>query len=61
MAGKAEVYKRKDGKWAYRVKSSNGQVVATDGGQGYASKKSALNTVTKLIGGEYKGPVEELD
>lgn len=61
MAGKAEVYKRKDGKWAFRVKASNGQCVATDGGQGYSTKKAALNTVTKLIQGDYKGPVDELD
>jgi len=61
MAGSAEVYQRKDGKWAFRVKASNGQVVATDGSQGYASKSSAISTVTNLIGGNYDGPVNEVD
>jgi uncharacterized protein YegP (UPF0339 family) len=61
MAGSAEVYERKDGKWAFRVKASNGQVVATDGSQGYSDKASAISTVTKLIGGEYDGPVNEAD
>lgn len=61
MAGSGEVYKRKDGKWAFRVKASNGQVVATDGGQGYADKKRALTTVTKLLAGEYNGAVKEAD
>jgi len=61
MAGTGEIYKRKDGKWAFRVKASNGQVVATDGGQGYADKKRASTTLTKLLGGDYQGPVKEVD
>lgn len=61
MAGSAEVYQRKDGKWAFRVKASNGQVVATDGAQGYGTKASAVSTVTKLIGGSYDGKVEVVD
>lgn len=61
MAGSGEVYKRKDGKWAFRVKASNGQVVATDGGQGYSDKKRATETVTKLIGGQYEGPVTHVE
>jgi uncharacterized protein YegP (UPF0339 family) len=54
MAGTAETYARSDGKFAFRVKSSNGQTVATDGGQGYESRSSAKNTLTKLTAGEYK-------
>lgn len=61
MAGSAEVYQRKDGKWAFRVKAANGQVVATDGSQGYSDKASALSTATKLIAGEYNGPCTEVD
>ncbi len=57
MAGTGEVYKRKDGKWAFRVKASNGQVVATDGGQGYGNKAAATSTLTKLLAGSYDGPV----
>ncbi len=61
MAGSGEIYKRKDGNWAFRVKASNGQVVATDGGQGYSSKTSAMSTLTKLLAGEYSGEITEVD
>lgn len=60
MSGSGELYKRKDGKWAFRVKASNGQVVATDGGQGYSKKSAAQNALVKLLAGEYNGPVTEL-
>ena len=53
MAGSGETYARKDGKFAFRVKSSNGQTVATDGGQGYSARSSAKSTLTKLLAGEY--------
>ena len=55
-----EEYQRKDGKWAFRIKSRNGQVVATDGSQGYASKGSCSKTLGKIVGGTYNGPVIEL-
>lgn len=61
MAGSGEVYQRKDGKWAFRVKASNGQVVATDGSQGYGEKNSATSTLEKLLAGEYNGPINEVD
>jgi len=61
MAGKGELYKRTDGKWAFRVKASNGEAVATDGGQGYSAKASARSTLEKLLRCDYDGPIEELD
>lgn len=61
MAGSGEIYKRKDGKWAFRVKASNGEVVATDGGQGYNDRSSAESTLTKLLAGEYDGPINDVD
>ena len=48
-----ELYQRRDKKWAFRVKARNGQIVATDGSQGYESKTSARSTLTKLIAGGY--------
>ena len=33
-----QIYKRHDGKYAFRVTASNGQTVVTDGGQGYNGK-----------------------
>ena len=59
MAAGGELFKRKDGKWAFRVRASNGQVVATDGGQGYSSKTSARNTLEKLLKGAYDGEIND--
>jgi len=59
MAGKGELYQRSDKKWAFRVKASNGEVVATDGGQGYEAKASAKATLEKLMRGDYDGTIED--
>jgi uncharacterized protein YegP (UPF0339 family) len=61
MAGTGEIYKRSDGRWAFRVKASNGQIVATDGSQGYEEKDSAESTLQKLMSGEYDGQVTVLN
>lgn len=60
MAGKGEVYQRNDKKWAFRVKASNGEIVATDGSQGYSEKASAKDTLEKLMRGDYNGPITEV-
>ncbi|MGV9263081.1 YegP family protein [Kitasatospora sp. NPDC003701] len=39
MAGKFEVYEDAGGKYRFRLKAGNGEIVAT--GQGYASKEAA--------------------
>jgi len=57
MAGKGEIYQQKNGKWAFRVKASNGQIVAQS--QGYAKRASARSTLEKLISGAYDGPIVE--
>jgi len=59
MAGKGELYQRSDKKWAFRVKASNGEIVATDGSQGYEAKASAKSTLEKLMRGDYNGPIED--
>jgi uncharacterized protein YegP (UPF0339 family) len=58
MAGKGEVYKRNDDKWAFRIKASNGEIVATDGGQGYSAKSDAKSTLEKVMRGDYDGPID---
>ncbi len=55
-----EIYARKDGKYAFRITSSNGQTVATDGSQGYEARSSAKKTSDKILSGAYKGPVVEV-
>jgi uncharacterized protein YegP (UPF0339 family) len=61
MAGSGELYRRSDGKWAWRIKAANGQIVAIDGGQGYESNTHARSTMEKVISGQYNGPIKELD
>lgn len=44
MAAKFELYQDKAGEWRWRLKSGNGQVIAT-GGEGYESKSGAENGI----------------
>ena len=61
MAGSGELAKGSDGKWGFRVKASNGKVVATDGGPpGYETKSQARTILTKLLKGDYNGPVHDM-
>ena len=46
MAGKFELYEDKSGKWRFRLKAGNGEIIAT--GQGYASKSSAVNGIDSV-------------
>ncbi len=57
MAGKGELYQQRNGKWAFRVKASNGQIVAQS--QGYSKRASARSTLEKLLNGTYDGPIIE--
>ncbi|GAB3134516.1 YegP family protein [Tsukamurella serpentis] len=46
MAGKFEVYEDNAGKFRFRLKAGNGEVVAT--GQGYTSRKGAHDGVAAV-------------
>ena len=46
MAGKFELYKDKSGKFRFRLKASNGQIIAT--GEGYKTKTGALNGIASI-------------
>ena len=59
MAGSGELYKGTDGKWSFRVKASNGRVVAVDEPPGYKAKSEARAVLQKLLKGDYNGPVRE--
>jgi uncharacterized protein YegP (UPF0339 family) len=48
------VYKRADGKWAWRLKADNGAIIATDGGQGYNNESDARSMADRIIAGEFK-------
>lgn len=60
MAGTGELFKGKDGTWAFRVKASDGQIVATDGGAGYSSEAAARTALRELLRGGLNGPITTL-
>lgn len=48
---RVEAYRRKDGLWAWRaIDESNGQVVGTDGGQGYEHRADCLDMAHDVTG-----------
>jgi uncharacterized protein YegP (UPF0339 family) len=47
------LYKRADGKWAWRLVSGS-NIIATDGGQGYENEGDARTMADRVIGGYYK-------
>ncbi|AMM31511.1 hypothetical protein SA2016_0823 [Sinomonas atrocyanea] len=55
-AGMAElnVYQRPDSNWGWRLISDNGNVIATDGGQGYEHESVAQTMAEQVITGHYK-------
>lgn len=53
-APRSVVYQRPDKKWGWRLKTGNGQVIATDGGQGYENEPDARRMANRIIGGEFK-------
>lgn len=46
MAGKFELYTDKSGEYRFRLKSGNGEVIATS--EGYSSKSAALNGIDSV-------------
>jgi uncharacterized protein YegP (UPF0339 family) len=46
MAGKFELYQDKAGKFRFRLKAGNGQVIAT--GEAYESKAAAMNGIESV-------------
>lgn len=46
------LYKRTDGKWAWNL-TVNGNIVATDGGQGYENEDDARAVAERVIQGHY--------
>lgn len=44
---------RADGKWGWQL-VSNGNIIATDGNQGYENESYCREMADKIIGGHYK-------
>ena len=43
-----ELYRRKDGKWSWRLRAENGKIIATDGAQGYENRVDAIKMFDKV-------------
>lgn len=48
-----DIFKRKDGTWAWRLVAGNGQIIATDGSQGYEKKADAFEMSRMIVSGGY--------
>jgi uncharacterized protein YegP (UPF0339 family) len=53
MAAQRVLYKRQDGKWAWRL-VVNGNIVAVDGSQGYENVADARSMADRIIAGEFQ-------
>ncbi len=58
MAGKFELYTDNAGKFRFRLKASNGQVIAAS--QGYATRKSALEGIASVRNNAPQAPIVEV-
>ncbi|OZC91762.1 DUF1508 domain-containing protein [Rhodococcus sp. 06-412-2C] len=58
MAGKFEVYKDSSGKYRFRLKAGNGEIIAV--GEAYNSKAAALNGITSVKNNAPAAQVDDL-
>lgn len=58
MAAKFELYRSSNGEYRWRLRATNGQVIAT-GGEGYSSKAAAQNGIESVKRVAESAPVEE--
>lgn len=59
MAGKFEVYEDRAGKYRFRLKASNGQVVAS--GEAYETKAAAKKGCESVLKAADGAPIEEVE
>ncbi|SHI91412.1 hypothetical protein SAMN02745751_01315 [Dethiosulfatibacter aminovorans DSM 17477] len=59
MSGKFEVYRDKAGEFRFRLKASNGQVIAS--GQGYKTKESCLHGIESVRKNAADAKIVELE
>jgi hypothetical protein len=57
MAGKFELYADKSGKFRFRLKASNGQIIAAS--EAYNSKSSALNGIQSVKTNAPDAPIDD--
>lgn len=44
-----EIFPRKDGRWAWHVIARNGQIVASDAGQGYENRDDCEQMASRIL------------
>lgn len=54
---KLEIYERTDGRWAWRLVAANGNIIATDGGQGYENRSDCSSIAQHIVAGGYRTAV----
>jgi uncharacterized protein YegP (UPF0339 family) len=59
MAAKFELYQSSNGEYWWRLKATNGQVIAT-GGEGYSSKAAAQGGIESVKRVAASAPIEEV-
>jgi uncharacterized protein YegP (UPF0339 family) len=47
------VFERSDGTWGWQLTSDNGNIIATDGNQGYEDEDYCRMMADSIIGGDY--------
>jgi uncharacterized protein YegP (UPF0339 family) len=48
------VFQRIDRNWGWELKADNGQIIATDGSQGYENEADAKAMADRITGGEFR-------
>ncbi len=59
MAGKFEIYLDKSGKYRFRLKASNGEIIAV--GESYNSKDACLKGIESIKKNAPDAPIVEVD
>ena len=57
MAGKFELYKDRKGQFRFRLKASNGQIIAS--GESYTTKRAAMNGINSIKKNAADAPVDD--
>jgi uncharacterized protein YegP (UPF0339 family) len=47
------LFQRKDCNWSWHLEADNGDIIATDGSQGYENESDARKMADRVIGGVY--------
>lgn len=48
-----DVFERADGRWAWSLTADNGDIIATDGGQGYENRGYCEQIANAIVSGAY--------